>query len=223
MTMPLSSPLDAALAVIALWIVVGVTGLFETGRARFINKALFPAGAVLGFVLAGIGAYSIGGSALTRVLPLGLPDLPFHLRLDPLSSFFLFLLGVGAFGISVYACGYFRDETLPRLRLLCLQYHVFLASMAAVILADDAYLFMVVWETMALSSYFLVTTDHKLPAIRSAGYLYLLIAQSDFDRTTRLLAASGAAVAPRRRPLRGSASFRPAARDAGAQLSKEPS
>ena len=34
--------------------------------------------------------------------------------------------------------------------------------------------------------------------------LYLLIAQSDFDRTARLLAASGAAVAPRRRSLRGS-------------------
>jgi DNA-binding MurR/RpiR family transcriptional regulator len=32
--------------------------------------------------------------------------------------------------------------------------------------------------------------------------LYLLIAQSDFDRTTRFLAASGAAVAPRRRPPR---------------------
>ncbi|HZY66974.1 MAG TPA: MurR/RpiR family transcriptional regulator [Devosia sp.] len=35
--------------------------------------------------------------------------------------------------------------------------------------------------------------------------LYLLVAQSDFDRTTRLLAASGAAVAPRRRALRGNA------------------
>ena len=36
--------------------------------------------------------------------------------------------------------------------------------------------------------------------------LYLLVAQSNFDRTTRLLAASGAAVAPRRRPVRGTAS-----------------
>ena len=35
--------------------------------------------------------------------------------------------------------------------------------------------------------------------------LYLLIAQSDFERTTRFLAASGAAVAPRRRPMRGGA------------------
>jgi hydrogenase-4 component B len=35
---------------------------------------------------------------------------------------------------------------------------------------------MVAWETMALSSYFLVTTDHKIPDIRRAGFLYLLIA-----------------------------------------------
>lgn len=52
--------------------------------------------------------------------------------------------------------------------------------------------------------------------------LYLLIAQSNFERTTRLLAASGAAVAPRRRPLRGAPSFRPAVR-AEPQSSKQPS
>jgi hypothetical protein len=33
--------------------------------------------------------------------------------------------------------------------------------------------------------------------------LYLLVAQSNFDHTTRLLAASGAAVASHRRPVRG--------------------
>lgn len=50
--------------------------------------------------------------------------------------------------------------------------------------------------------------------------LYLLVAQSNFDRTTRLLAASGAAVAPRRRPMRGSILSGRAARG---HLSKEPS
>ena len=59
---------------------------------------------------------------------------------------------------------------------MCLQYHLFLASMGFVLLADDAYAFMVAWETMALSSYFLVTTQHGLPEIRRAGFLYLLIA-----------------------------------------------
>src|SRR6185369_351992 len=60
--------------------------------------------------------------------------------------------------------------------LLCLQYHLFLASMGFVLLADDAYAFMVAWETMALSSYFLVTAQHGIAEIRRAGFLYLLIA-----------------------------------------------
>ena len=48
--------------------------------------------------------------------------------------------------------------------------------MGGVLLADDAYAFMVAWETMALASYFLVTTQHRIPEIRQAGFLYLLIA-----------------------------------------------
>jgi len=51
--------------------------------------------------------------------------------------------------------------------------------------------------------------------------IYLLIAQSNFERTTRLLAASGAAVAPHRRQMRGAASLRPLARRAAAQITKE--
>ena len=35
--------------------------------------------------------------------------------------------------------------------LMCLQYHFFLASMLLVLMADDAYAFMVAWEGMALS------------------------------------------------------------------------
>lgn len=53
--------------------------------------------------------------------------------------------------------------------------------------------------------------------------LYLLIAQSNFDRTARLLAASGAAVAPRRRPLKGNGPQPSAARMAAARTTKEAS
>ena len=76
----------------------------------------------------------------------------------------------------VFAAGYLRrgEGTPPGLQSL--YYHVFLASMALVLIADDAYAFMVTWETMALSSFFLVTSDHRNPEIRRAGYLYLLIA-----------------------------------------------
>jgi formate hydrogenlyase subunit 3/multisubunit Na+/H+ antiporter MnhD subunit len=169
------SLLAAALLAASAWLAIGLAGLLPAAPA-LVRRGLFPAGAAVGLALAALGAQSVWQPPSTLVLPLGLPDLPFHLRLDPLAGFFLLLLGAVATGVSVYSTGYFRAEAGARLRLICLQYHFFLASMAFVILADDAYLFMVAWETMALASYFLVTTDHQRPAIRSAGFLYLLVA-----------------------------------------------
>ena len=170
------SPLAGSLLVAVTWLVVAGAGLITAGNAAFARRVAFPLGALAGVALAAFGLQAVWLPAQTLTLPLGLPDLPFHLRVDPLAGFFLMLLGSVSAGISVYATGYFREEASGRLALISLQYHVFLASMAFVLLADDAYLFMVAWETMALSSYFLVITDHQQPAIRKAGFLYLLIA-----------------------------------------------
>src|SRR5450631_1360150 len=145
------------------------------GVSRFI-RPLFIAGTGVGLLLAVVAFTALGQTAQATVLPLGLPDLPFHLRLDSLSSFFLLLLGATAAGISLFSAGYFRDSDGSAPGLLCLQYHTFLAAMALVLIADDAYVFMVAWESMALSSYFLVTTDHRIAEVRRAGFLYLLIA-----------------------------------------------
>ena len=173
----LTSPLSGSLLAIAAWLVIGLLSLMPARDAFFARRLAFPAGMLAGLALAAAGLQAIWlASPEQMTLPLGLPDLPFHLRLDPLAGYFLMLLGAVSAGVSIYAGGYFRDELAGRLALIALEYHVFVASMALVILADDAYLFMVAWETMALSSYFLVTTDHRLPAIRSAGFLYLLIA-----------------------------------------------
>jgi hydrogenase-4 component B len=78
--------------------------------------------------------------------------------------------------VSALAAGYFRKGEGTPPGLLAFEYHLFLASMALVVVADDAYAFMVMWETMALSSFFLVTANHRIVEIQRAGYLYLLIA-----------------------------------------------
>ncbi len=169
------SALPLIVDAIVAWLAIGLFALVPTGGG-FIGRSLFVAGAVVGIAISVIALTGIGDVAQTMVLPLGLPDLPFHLRLDALSAFFLVLLGGAAAGISVFSAGYFHASENASPRLLCLQYHVFLAAMALVLVADDAYLFMVAWETMALASYFLVTTDHVVPEIRRAGFLYLLIA-----------------------------------------------
>ena len=168
--------LDGILLCASLWLLIGTTGLAFPHRLGLIRKMLFPLGAAGGIVLAACAVAAILGSPNARILPIGLPDLPFHLRLDALSGFFLFLLGAASAGISIYAAGYLRagEGTAPGLH--CFLYHVFLASMVGVLLADDGYAFMVAWESMALSSYFLVVSEHRHPEIRRAGYLYLLIA-----------------------------------------------
>lgn len=168
--------LDWALLVVAGWLAVGAAGVFALRRFRFVARVLFPAGGLFGLALFGIALAALFDRSQVAVLPIGLPGLPFHLRLDALSAFFLLVIGASAAGVSAFAAGYFRRGEGTPPGLLCLQYHVFLASMAMVVLADDAYAFMVMWETMALSSFFLVTANHRIPEIRRAGYIYLLVA-----------------------------------------------
>ena len=168
--------LVAALAVALGWLAVGLAGLLRPHSTFVVSRLLFPLGAAGSVALAATGLAALLAPPAELVLPLGLPDLPLHLRLDALSAFFLFLLGSASAGISVFGAGYFRAGEGTSPGLLCLQYHVFLASMTLVLLANDAYAFMVSWESMALSSYFLVATQHRIPEIRQAGFLYLLLA-----------------------------------------------
>ena len=170
------SPLGTYICLLIGWGVIGALGLLRPASVTLVRRLLFPLGALLGVGMAAVALIGIAAPVEHFLLPVGLPDLPMHLRRDALSDAFLFLLGAASAGISIFGAGYFRagEGTAPG--LLCLQYHLFLASMGFVLLADDAYGFMVSWETMALSSYFLVTTQHRIPEIRSAGFLYLLIA-----------------------------------------------
>jgi len=168
--------LSAVLVVLALWLAIGLCGLLRQDNLALVARVLFPLSALAGAALAMIAAASIGSPVERVSLLIGLPDLPMHARLDALSCVFLFLLGAASAGISVFSAGYFRKGQGTAPGLQCLQYHLFLAAMGFVLVADDAYGFMVAWETMALSSYFLVTAQHSLPEIRRAGFLYVVIA-----------------------------------------------
>ena len=165
------------IALVALaWLALGLAGLLRPHSIEFVGRVLFPFGAFGGLLLTLLSLAALFAEPASLVLSVGLPDLPFHLHLDALSAFFLLLTGAASVGISTFAAGYFREGQGTAPGLLCLHYHLFLASMVLVLLAADAYAFMVAWEAMALSSYFLVMTQHRIPEIRRAGFLYLLIA-----------------------------------------------
>jgi len=168
--------LDLILAVVVYWIALGAIGAALPLERATHARVFFSSSALGGLLLTTVGLAGLGNWPQAAVLGLGLPDLPFHVRVDPLSSFFVLLLGAAGTAVSVFSAEYFQRGGGGDIRLICLQYHVFLAAMTMVLIADDAYLFMVAWETMALASYFLVITDHRVAEIRRAGFIYLLVA-----------------------------------------------
>src|SRR6202162_6750221 len=142
--------------------------------------------------LAAAIAHLLGAaSPETIVLPVGVPWLGAHLRIDALSAFFLVVVDLGAMSASLFALGYGRHETAPG-RVLPF-YPAFLAAMTLVLLADDAFTFLFSWEFMSLTSWALVVSHHRVPDNVRAGYVYLVMASFG---TLALLLAFGLLAGP---------------------------
>ena len=110
--------------------------------------------------------------------PLGLPWMHWHIRLDALSGFFQAVVGLGVLAASLYGPGYVREyQGKHPMWLLGLCTGLFVAGMQLVLLANDAFFFVIAWELMSVSSYFLVAFQHEHAANRRAAFLYLLMAE----------------------------------------------
>jgi len=161
----------------AIALLVPFTSLALT-RARGLRNLvtnLLLAGS--GLITTATGLVGMLSPPHTLILPLGLPWLPMHLRLDALAGFFLVVIGLMTASVGIYSVGYLRAQAKEiNLTLLDISMALFIIGMQGVVLADDAYTFMIFWEVMSVSSYFLVVFEHEKEANRKAGFLYLLMA-----------------------------------------------
>ena len=158
------------------------------GRNLVYGVSLAVAG--VGLVV-GLGALIGEAPAETLTLPLGLPWIGAHFRLDALSAFFLVVVDIGGGAASLYALGFGRHELAPQ-RVLPF-YPLFLAGMTLVVIADDAFTFLFSWEFMSLSSWALVMAHDQVRENLRAGYVYLVMASFG---TLALLLAFGLLAGP---------------------------
>jgi hydrogenase-4 component B len=156
---------------LALSVFAVVVGGRHAGTPLIYSAGL---AASLGLLTLGLFALLRDGPAQTLVLPLGLPWVGVHFRLDTLAAFFLVVVNIGGAGACLYAIGYGRHAEAP-LRVLPFV-PAFLAGMNLVLLADDAFTFLVAWEFMSLASWALVVADHRGAGNVEAGYIYLTMA-----------------------------------------------
>ncbi|MGD0719846.1 MAG: hydrogenase 4 subunit B [Roseiarcus sp.] len=160
---------DAALLALA-----GVAVLMR--RSAIATAVVYGGALALSLVaLAGALAAILADSAQSAiVLPVGLPLLGAHFRVDALSAFFLGVVNLGAAAASLYGLGYGPHENEPA-RVLPF-FPAFLAGMNIALIADDAFTFLAAWEFMSLASWALVMAHHRERDNAHAGYVYIVMA-----------------------------------------------
>ena len=181
-----------------MWCVAGLLAVailaVALSRSKTSTSVVYSASlAICVAALSGSLYWLVGGKANASdlTLPIGLPWLGAHFRLDVLASFFLVVVNLGGASASLYGLGYGDHDPAPN-RVLPF-FPAYLAGMNLVVLADDAFSFLLCWEFMSLASWALVMAHHREAGTARAGYIYLLMASFG---TLALLLAFGLLAGP---------------------------
>ena len=127
-------------------------------------------------------------------------------QIDGLSAFFLVTIYVVSLLAAIYSFHYLNhaEKTLGAATNY-LFFSLLIASMALVVTATNMIAFMLSWEIMSLSSFFLVIYDHGSAENRKAGYLYFVFSHVGalfilaafgilYEQTGSFLFSSGGAI-----------------------------
>jgi hydrogenase-4 component B len=160
-----------------LWLAAGALGMLARRRAGVYAAALVSSiGGLAGLV--GGGLVAIHGAGAAHTIGAGNLVGAVTLRLDPLAAVFVALLGLIALAIGLYAPRYHHANRgsawyLPVFNL------ALLASLA-VLVAGNAVVFLVAWESMTLFCYLIVLRNHRRDRVPRAAFLFLALGETGF-------------------------------------------
>ncbi len=164
---------------VAIILAGGVAGLVFCRQFIFMKIVAIAAisggcGLGLAFALPKLLAGTSGLAASYRWLHLC--DLAF--KLDSISLFFLVPIFLITPLAMIYSFHYLENEKKKvRAGANYFFFSILVASMALVVSSANMITFLLTWELMSLSSFFLVMYDYENKINRKAGYLYFIFAQ----------------------------------------------
>jgi len=124
------------------------------------------------------GALALAGTLVEPiVLASGTQVGSISFGVDALSGFFALLIGLVGASISIYSFSYMEEYERKgySMRKFVFLFNLFLLSMAMVATAQNALAFLAFWELMAISSYYLVSFEHREESSKDSGFIYLLM------------------------------------------------
>nr|WP_321404328.1 proton-conducting transporter membrane subunit [uncultured Desulfobacter sp.] len=159
-----------------LIIVLGGFLSLVLARQKTLSKGvavlLLSAGSLLGLIDSA-GMLLNPGEAFASFKYLDLFSLSFHV--DGLSAFFLTAIFAVSMMATIYSFHYMEnDDAGIKTGVNYFFFSILIASMALVVTAANILTFMISWELMSLSSFFLVIYSHESAENRKAGYLYFV-------------------------------------------------
>jgi formate hydrogenlyase subunit 3/multisubunit Na+/H+ antiporter MnhD subunit len=150
-----------------------IAGTFNKKFKTFILSFIVAIGSIFCFLPAAKVLFN--GETLIKAFDLGGLFGIVNFVIDPLSAFFVLVITVMSLISVIYSNGYLK----PYLESKNINSHlVFLpmliASMLAVVTCQNALMFLVCWEVMSLSSFFLVIFESNKKDVLKAGIKYLV-------------------------------------------------
>ncbi len=119
------------------------------------------------------------GNSFSTIIFFSEPIGASALRLDPLASVFALIITIGSLLASIYSFGYMKQYYRGKYSLSTFYFFfgLLISSMLLVVIAQNSFLFLIVWELMSLSSFFLVVFENDKEDVRKAGIYYLIAMQ----------------------------------------------
>lgn len=149
--------------------------LRRSGSLAFLIASCFAIlGSIFGVLLS--TTILITKSVVSFTVPTSFPLFNLSVSVDMLSAFFVLVVSVISLTSSLYGIGYMQKFAKTySLGAFGFFYNLFIASLLLVLSANNGLYFLVVWELMSLSSYFLVIFENRIKENIKAGLLYLVM------------------------------------------------
>ena len=160
--------------------VVGALIAVLTSKSEMMSKYL---GCIAGCIAAcfaiGAGLAGIFEQASTVSFATPFAFANFTILLNPLAGLLLVVINFLALLAWIYGFSYFDEYKGKGMGSIGFFMNLFAVSMNMVLTVDNAFWFLVFFELMSLTSYFLVIVEQKKQSIRG-GFLYLIMAHIGF-------------------------------------------
>jgi len=162
---------------VGLLVVGALAALATMGHPRRCGwvSALFATAASIPMWVVVVRVFTAGTQPEVVLLEVPALGASLAVQVDPLSAFFLGIVALIAPLSTWYSIDYmthYRDDSVGKFYPVLL---VFMVSLVGVLVTADMLFFLVAWELMTLTSYFLVAFERESAASQRAGLKYFIL------------------------------------------------